>query len=257
MRLTIRELRHRIACAVALNESEVYVDERGFAHDDEGNTWFVGKGNRGTYGGGSFSPGTGSGPVASRHRFSRPKQLRLTGAHTAALDALLRLTPDDRYVRVVSDRLRRGIIPSKLERGRLVKAFRSAGLDAEAALFEESLTEQAWSPGRFYPGGEPLDDDDAARLNVAGGRELGEGEEDLLDEVDLDPSNDPGRPGDAYEYIGMHPSATAAMSHPFANGSGGGGAGAGDVGPAGATGDAIALGGGGEAGGDQVEDEAL
>ena len=42
--------------------------------------------------------------------------------------------------------------------------------------------------------------------------------EAILDEVDTDPSNNPGRPADAYEYLGMHPSPTAAMSHPFAGG---------------------------------------
>jgi hypothetical protein len=42
-----------------------------------------------------------------------------------------------------------------------------------------------------------------------------------LDEVDLDPSNNPGRPADPYEYLGMHPSPTAAMSHPSAGGSSG------------------------------------
>ena len=47
----------------------------------------------------------------------------------------------------------------------------------------------------------------------------GEPTEDL-DEVDTDPSNNPGRPEDAYEYLGMHPSPTAAMAHPAAAGTG-------------------------------------
>lgn len=43
-----------------------------------------------------------------------------------------------------------------------------------------------------------------------------------LNEVDTDPSNNPGRPSDAYEYIGMHPPAGAAMAHPgTTTGSGG------------------------------------
>ncbi len=54
-------------------------------------------------------------------------------------------------------------------------------------------------------------------------------EMDDLDEADADyltdPSNNPGRPDDAFEYLGMHPSPTAAMSHPFAGGGGGGGEG--------------------------------
>ena len=52
---------------------------------------------------------------------------------------------------------------------------------------------------------------------------LEEREEDLF-EVDTDPSNNPGRPSDPYEYIGMHPPANAAMAHPgVASGGGGGG----------------------------------
>lgn len=59
-----------------------------------------------------------------------------------------------------------------------------------------------------------------------------------LCEVDLDPSNNPGRPADPYEYLGMHPPANAASSHPYASGGGGatpanppdgGGDGSGDV----------------------------
>jgi hypothetical protein len=61
-----------------------------------------------------------------------------------------------------------------------------------------------------------------------------------LKEVDLDPSNNPGRPADAYEYIGMHPSPTAAMSPPHAGGGGGEGGGAsGDVGLDGGVGSGI------------------
>lgn len=43
-----------------------------------------------------------------------------------------------------------------------------------------------------------------------------------LEEVDTDPSNNPGRPSDPYDYIGMHPAPNAAMAHPAAaTGSGG------------------------------------
>jgi hypothetical protein len=41
-----------------------------------------------------------------------------------------------------------------------------------------------------------------------------------LDEVDTDPSNNPGRPADAYDYIGMRPNAAWAMSHPSLSGGG-------------------------------------
>lgn len=42
-----------------------------------------------------------------------------------------------------------------------------------------------------------------------------------VNEVDTDPSNNPGRPADPFDYIGMHPKATAAMAHPAAGGGGG------------------------------------
>lgn len=74
------------------------------------------------------------------------------------------------------------------------------------------IREQAWMPGRFYPGLEPLNGPDRDRLDQP------LGEEDDLDEVDTDPSNNPGRPADAYEYLGMHPKPEAAMAHPFAGG---------------------------------------
>lgn len=39
-------------------------------------------------------------------------------------------------------------------------------------------------------------------------------------EVDTDPSNNPGRPDDAFEYIGMRPEPTWAMAHPSLAGAG-------------------------------------
>ena len=90
---------------------------------------------------------------------------------------------------------------------------------------EALLREQAWVPGRYYPGSEPLSGGDRDRLN----QPLGEDDEELeeLDEDGdylTDPSNNPGRPDDAYEYLGMHPKPTAAMAHPSAGGGAEGGA---------------------------------
>lgn len=88
-------------------------------------------------------------------------------------------------------------------------------------LIRETLDEEAWMPGRYYPStNEPMSRDEQDRLN----QPLGEDdEEEELDEVDTDPSNNPGRPDDAFDYLGMHPKPEAAMSHPFAGGGGGGG----------------------------------
>lgn len=80
-------------------------------------------------------------------------------------------------------------------------------------LIREALSQQVGSPGRYPSNGDPVNVHDVSRLN----RPLGRKD---LDEVDLDPANNPGRPADAYEYVGMHPSPSAAMSHPYADGSG-------------------------------------
>lgn len=51
--------------------------------------------------------------------------------------------------------------------------------------------------------------------------ECGDEDEDYLEEVDTDPSNNPGRPADAFDYLGMHPKPEAAMAHPSSGGGGG------------------------------------
>lgn len=52
------------------------------------------------------------------------------------------------------------------------------------------------------------------------GQPLGEDED--LDEVDTDPSNNPGRPADAFEYLGMRPDPKAAMAPTSLSGGGSG-----------------------------------
>lgn len=106
----------------------------------------------------------------------------------------------------------------------------------EAILKRDSeLEEQAWVPGKWAPWeGTPPTEDDRDRLGNSGGfHDEYPVDEDAamasgvdphptdLDEVDTDPANNPGRPADAFEYLGMHPKPTAAMSHPFAGGGGG------------------------------------
>lgn len=99
-------------------------------------------------------------------------------------------------------------------------------------LVREALDEEAWMPGRFYPGAEPMNGPDRDRLD----QPLGEKEDDLddedllvddeLDEVDTDPANNPGRPDDPFDYLGMHPKPEAAMAPPHAGGASGGDSGA-------------------------------
>lgn len=83
-------------------------------------------------------------------------------------------------------------------------------------LVREAMSEQAWVPGRYYPAtNEPLSGDEQDKLNQPGGMFS-----DELDEVDTDPSNNPGRPADAHEYVGMRPKATYALAHPSLDGGG-------------------------------------
>jgi hypothetical protein len=81
-------------------------------------------------------------------------------------------------------------------------------------IIREALAnQQAEVPGRWRPSyGDPVSRTDADRL----GDSLGE-----LDEVDTDPANNPGRPSDAFDYIGMHPKPEWALAHPAAGGAGG------------------------------------
>ena len=92
---------------------------------------------------------------------------------------------------------------------------------------EALLNEEAWVPGRYYPGSEPLSNDDANRLNnqssldeeaVDDVEDIEEYIEEDLYEVDLDPSNNPGRPSDPYDYLGMHAKPGAALAHPSISG---------------------------------------
>lgn len=47
---------------------------------------------------------------------------------------------------------------------------------------------------------------------------------ETLTQVDTDPANNPGRPADAFEYLGMHPNPAWAMAHPSSPGGGSSGA---------------------------------
>ncbi len=76
-------------------------------------------------------------------------------------------------------------------------------------VIRRALREQAWVPGRYNPGAEPLSKRDAARLNQPLGMDPGErfdeDDDEWLEEVNTDPSDNPGRPADAESYIGMKP----------------------------------------------------
>lgn len=84
-------------------------------------------------------------------------------------------------------------------------------------IIQRVINEEAWPPGRYYPGGEPVSPDDAERLGDPLG-ELDDADEEDINEVDLDPTNNPGRPSDPHGYLGMRPDPKAALAHPAVSG---------------------------------------
>lgn len=83
------------------------------------------------------------------------------------------------------------------------------------------LKEEAWMPGRYYPGSEPMSPEDLDRLNQPLGEvedDGGDDDDSDLKEVDTDPSNNPGRPADAASYLGMRGESNWALIHPAAAG---------------------------------------
>lgn len=82
------------------NAYEVYVDENGMAHDDEGNTWRAGPG----YGQGTY--GLHNAPGLPRRR--RPAPSVVDQKKLQALDSLLVKRPGDKFLRSIRDQVARG-----------------------------------------------------------------------------------------------------------------------------------------------------
>ncbi len=83
------------------NAYEVYVDEFGMAHDDEGNTWRAGPG----YGQGTY--GLRNAPRPSRQRSPRPSP-SVDKKKLDAMNALLAKRPGDSFLTSIRDQVARG-----------------------------------------------------------------------------------------------------------------------------------------------------
>lgn len=126
---TLREFLIEVVKEV-LAESEIYVDENGWAHDDEGNRWFVGKGRPGTgatysasgyrkqFGGGASSPAGGRQPLSPEQR--------------QAIATLVQRVPGNDFLMSISSQAARGLTAK--QKAAIKKFMLRAGMP-EASLF--------------------------------------------------------------------------------------------------------------------------
>ncbi len=115
-----------------IDESDVYVDDRGMAHDDEGNSWFVGKSYLGIHKGSQFR---GSMPDQSwRNR---------TPEEEAMVRAIATAHARDRNNQFLQSMFRlTGKTPLRLslkQKSVLAKIMKGMGLRDEAKLFENRI----------------------------------------------------------------------------------------------------------------------
>jgi len=114
----------------ALDESEVWVDVNGYAHDDEGNVWRVGTQHSGHHGK-SGSLGGGSRRPRSTFRGSKPSQ---DMAKIAALAKALERRHNN-FLSSVSQQLTRGRTLSEKQKKIVREILHKLRMKDEAELF--------------------------------------------------------------------------------------------------------------------------
>lgn len=141
--MSLKLLRAYLTEAVSqvINESEVYVDENGYAHDDEGNSWYVGKGGAGgvykasTFGRSRYGGGRSSGGAGSYSSQPKPPRASADAAQVAAIQKLAAARPGSNFVMSIKTQVERGGNLSPKQKAVVVQMLQSAGMTAEAALF--------------------------------------------------------------------------------------------------------------------------
>ena len=143
MKITTRQLKRIIREeASRLLEYEVYVDEKGYAHDDEGNSWYVGKG----YGGGTYAgtraPFSGRrGPRAYRKPRPRKTTYVGSGANAAKIKAVedaIAVKPNN-FLNSILKQLKGGRGLSSKQNAIVRKILGRSPYNADATLFEGTV----------------------------------------------------------------------------------------------------------------------
>ena len=116
---------------------EVFVDEDGTAHDDEGNSWSVGKQYAGTY------PGTRRLPFPAGDGGWRSRPIN--SAQLKALEALSAKKPGD-FVRSVTSQVARGFKLSDRQVEVVVRMLRTNGLTEDIQHFDREAYAKIKNP---------------------------------------------------------------------------------------------------------------
>lgn len=119
-----------------LLEYEYYVDERGYAHDDEGNTWYVG-GGKGTYSLRTMPKHhrPGFGRKRPRQAFPYGTTNELIKAMEEAIESAKGEKTKDFLMSLLSQYRKKGGLTDK-QRAALTKIFKQLGLDNHVEYIE-------------------------------------------------------------------------------------------------------------------------
>lgn len=135
--------------------SELYVDERGYAHDDEGNTTFVGRDWAGHYPGNRLPSALRSQLSNSDDDYGSSYSYRPRAVNKNQLEVLTRLEakkPGD-FVTSVKNQVSRGYALSAKQVAVVVKMLSSAKLVEDIQHFDRAAWEKAKQPApSFTPG---------------------------------------------------------------------------------------------------------
>ena len=113
--------------------SEVYVDEKGMAHDDEGNTYYVGKQYGGETYGGTRTPWGNR--VPSRSRSTTPSRGPVNKAQVDVLEALIAKKGSNSFISSILSQVKGGKALSDAQKKAVRQNLYRAGMRSEADLF--------------------------------------------------------------------------------------------------------------------------
>lgn len=121
-----------------IKESEIYVDEKGYAHDDEGNTWFAGKQRPGFHG--SIRKASERFPAKTIDYddpmfVEKETQKNIQNAKRLLfkeiIDELSKSFPEDSFIASLASQVARGKTLSEKQLQILIKIAKSKNVDAK------------------------------------------------------------------------------------------------------------------------------
>jgi hypothetical protein len=125
-----------------LSESEVYVDERGYAHDDEGNTWRVSGMQPGVYKASQFPYQDRNSPMPKRQRRLNlsPNYSERQKEQLAAIDAVLKKMPNNNFMGSIRRQVEQGVFLSEKQKKAAIGILKKFRLGDKVKAFESEET---------------------------------------------------------------------------------------------------------------------